>query len=59
MITPQKWQKQLNLGKSEGDKPEWKRKLKGHAQRTYPDLTVTLKTADALLILEAARQLEK
>jgi hypothetical protein len=33
-------------------KSEWKNKLKAEAQRRFPDLKVTLKTADALLILE-------
>jgi hypothetical protein len=35
-------------------KTEWKTKLKGEAQRRYPGLKVTKKTADALLILSAA-----
>jgi hypothetical protein len=33
---------------------EWKRKLKEEAQRLFPNMDVTLKTADALLILEYA-----
>ena len=33
-------------------KTEWKNKLKAEAQRRFPHLNVTLKTADALLILE-------
>lgn len=33
-------------------KAEWKRKLRGEAQRRYPALAATLATADALLILE-------
>lgn len=59
MIRPQKWQKLLSLGTSGGDKTKWKNKLKAEAQRRYPELNVTLKTADALLILEAALILEK
>lgn len=56
LITPQQWQKRLSLGTSKGMRPvEWKNKLKEEAQRRFPDLTVTLKTADALLILEATR----
>jgi hypothetical protein len=37
-------------------KREWKDKLKATAQRLYPGLTVTLKTADAVLILEYGRR---
>lgn len=63
MITPQKWQKVLSLGNAKGKTPkaraDWKRKLKQRAQQLYPGLSVTLKTADALLILEAALTLEK
>ena len=56
LITPQQWQKRLSLGTSKGMKPtEWKNKLKAEAQRRFPDMTVTLYTADALLILEATR----
>lgn len=62
MITPQKWQKLLSLGsggKGPAARREWKNKLKAMAQRLHPELVVTLKTADALLILEAAKILEK
>jgi hypothetical protein len=56
LITPQQWQKRLSLGTSKGMNPtEWKNKLKAEAQRRFPDMTVTLYTADALLILEATR----
>ena len=56
LITPQQWQKRLSLGTSKGMKPtEWKNKLKAEAQRRFPELTVTLYTADALLILEATK----
>ena len=56
LITPQKWQKALGLGTSKGMKPtEWKNKLKAEAPRLFPDIKVTLKTADALLILEATK----
>lgn len=37
-------------------KREWKNKLKAEAQRRYPDIKVTLGTADALLILSAAQR---
>lgn len=36
-------------------KKDWKNKLKGEAQRLYPHLDPTLKTADALLILAYAK----
>jgi len=56
LITPQQWQKRLFLGTSKGMSPvQWKNKLKAEAQRLYPDIKVTLKTADALLILEATK----
>ena len=56
-VLPQVWQKRFSLG-SAGDcesKSAWKRKLQEHAQKMYPHLKVTLKTADALLILDYAR----
>ena len=54
-VTPQKWQKHIGLGtRGSMSKTEWKNKLKSEAQRRYPDLTVTLSTADALLIMEYA-----
>ncbi len=53
LVRPVKWQKALSLGNSRGmSKTEWKNKLKAEAQRLFPDQRVTLKTADALLILE-------
>ena len=62
-VTPQKWQKLLSLGVKKGKdsraKTIWKNKLKSRAQQLFPGVAVTLKTADALLILEAARILEK
>lgn len=61
MVQPQKWQKHFSLGtaKSAGSKTAWKNVLKAEAQRRFPDLTVTLKTADALLILDYAVEIEK
>ena len=56
MVRPQTWQKALSLGNSKGmTKTEWKNKLKAEAQRRFPKLSVTLSTADALLILEYGR----
>jgi hypothetical protein len=40
-------------------KRDWKNKLKGVAQQRFPEIKVTLKNCDALLILEAARLIEK
>lgn len=57
MVKPQQWQKALGLGTSKGmNKTAWKNKLKSRAQELYPAVGVTLHTADALLILEFARQ---
>lgn len=57
---PQVWQSKFHLGtrKAAGGYSQWKRKLKTEAARRFPDLTVTLDTADALLILEYARGVE-
>ena len=54
-LKPDWWQKQLRLGKSADYGDRWKAHLKGRAQALFPRLEVTLKTADALLILEAGR----
>ena len=56
-VKPQAWQKALGLGTSKGgSKSDWKNKLKAKAQHLFPEEEVTLKTADALLILNAAQQ---
>jgi hypothetical protein len=59
LVTPQRWQKPLGIGTSTGlSRPEWKRKLKVKAEQLFPSQAVTLKTCDALLILDyAMRQL--
>ena len=56
LVRPQEWQKFFSLGTAKAcvNKREWKNKLKAEAQRRYPRLDVTLKTADALLLLEYA-----
>jgi len=56
LVRPQKWQKHFSLGAKKDCQTgsEWKNKLKAEAQRKFPDLSVTLKTADALLILDYA-----
>lgn len=60
-VTPQKWQKHFSLGTAAActSKTEWKNKLKAEAQRRFPSLEVTLKTADALLILDYALAMER
>ena len=57
-VTPAKWQKEFQLGKSSGKKTEWKNKLKAKAQQLYPVMSkwITLATADALLIAEYGRR---
>lgn len=54
LVRPQAWQKALGLGnsKSHASKCAWKNHLKGKAQQLFPEQKVTLKTADALLLLE-------
>ena len=54
LVRPQKWQKALSLGasKNHASKTAWKNHLKARAQQLYPAQSVTLKTADALLLLE-------
>lgn len=58
-VTPQKWQKFYSntIGNSKGKtKTEWKNILKNEAKRRYPELNITLKTADAVLIAEYGRK---
>ena len=56
LVRPQVWQRAFNLGTASAcaSKSIWKNKLKAEAQRRFPHLEVTLKTADALLILDYA-----
>jgi len=58
-LPPKKWQQALGLGDKKTHGARWKAHLKGRAQALHPQLTVTLKTADALLILEAGMKLRK
>jgi len=59
-VRPQDWQKHFHLGTASAcsKKNQWKNKLKAEAQRRFPECKVTLKTADALLILDWARNQE-
>ena len=56
-VLPVTWQKPLGLGgrKSCDSPSQWKNKLKAAAQRKFPTIDVTLKTADALLIWDWAQ----
>ena len=52
-VTPQKWMKHYSnqTGSSKGlTKTQWKNKLKSLAQALYPNNTITLNTADAVLL---------
>jgi hypothetical protein len=54
-VRPPIWQKAHPVGtKGEQTTTVWKNKLKARASELFPDLPVTLATADALLILDAA-----
>lgn len=54
-VRPQAWMSAHPVG-TKGDRTtsQWKNVLKGRAQELFPTCSVTLKTADALLILDAA-----
>jgi len=56
-LPPKKWQAALGLGVKASHGARWKAHLKEKSQSLFPHLKVTLKIADALLILEAAKRL--
>jgi hypothetical protein len=57
-LTPQKWQNTVGCTNPERlEKTPWKNKLKAHAQALFPQTTVTLWKADALLIAAAGIKL--
>lgn len=59
MVRPQAWQKGVEMKREKGEKQDaWKRRLRARAQELFPDLKVTLKTADALLMLDVGRRFE-
>lgn len=58
LIRPQTWQAGIPGVRGEKDKGTRKRLLKEHAARLFPSLKVTLKTADALCLLDYGRRLE-
>ena len=53
-VTPQRWQKTIAAGTSATYGTRWKAHLKGLAQQRQPGIFITLKTADAVLLLEHA-----
>jgi len=58
-IAPRSWQKVHNLFKAKGmSKTQWKNILKDRAQKLFPQLKVTLNTADALLILDVLMRMK-
>jgi hypothetical protein len=57
-VTPIVWQRGLHIlpRKKEESKTKFKNRLKSKAQQLFPELKVTLATADALLIAEYCRR---
>lgn len=56
-VRPQTWQKAFSLkSKPTESKVAWKNRLKSLAQDLFPNIKVTLSTADALLIAEFGRR---
>jgi len=54
LVQPKKWQKVIGIAKRPGEEQrKWKNRLKEEAQRRFPNLHITLSTADAVLILAA------
>ena len=53
--TPQQWMKKIGVPNFGKDKASRKRWIKEWAQRRFPYLNVTLKTADALAMMEAMK----
>jgi hypothetical protein len=53
-VPPQRWQKTIGAGTSKTHGKGWKGHLKGLAQQRQPRQVITLKTADAVLLLEHA-----
>jgi hypothetical protein len=52
-VSPQKWQRALNLGIKQHYQDQWKNHLKTVASDRFPSITVSLATADSLLMLDA------
>jgi len=59
-VTPQKWMKHFGLKKNkEETTTEYKRKILQKAQNLFPNSTVTLQTADSLMLAEYLRQTDR
>lgn len=59
-VTPRQWQKALSIPvRGDKSKTEHKRGLKGKAQQLFPNIKVTNQLADALLIAEYCRRLNR
>lgn len=60
-VTPQKWQKEFQLGEKKGNQTDtvWKNKLKAKAQQLFPKQEIFLWGADAILIAEYGRRTKK
>ena len=58
LLHPIKWQNLVGCRNSRGlARPQWKAHLANHARKLFPDRTVTMWDADALLILAAGLKL--
>ncbi|SRR6266566_4275331 len=59
-VTPRKWQKYLDISpkRQAESKPDFKRRLRNHAQRLFPRYSnvITAKVADAVLLAEYGRR---
>ena len=56
--TPVQWMKLAGIHKDRGEgKTAWKNRLKDRAQKLFPQIKVTLSTADALVILDVAMKI--
>ena len=53
-VPPQRWQKTIQAGTAKTHGTRWKAHLKQIAQQRQPGILITLKTADAVLLLEHA-----
>lgn len=53
-VPPQRWQKTIGAGNKATHGTRWKAHLRGIAQQRQPRLVITLKTSDAVLLLEHA-----
>jgi hypothetical protein len=59
-VTPQSWMKYYNLKKEKKEsKPDWKRRLREHLQRIMPDFKATNDTADAMLLANYCKEINK